>query len=395
MIYLDSAATTLQKPPTVYRAVRSTMATMTSPGRGTYGPAARASRTLLACREAAAALFQVDQPEQVVLTFNATHGLNLAIHSLVRPGATVLLSGYEHNAVTRPLAAIPELRLRVVRAPMFCPDLFLEALEHQLNRGVDVVICTHVSNVFGYALPVEEVANLCRQRQVPLIVDASQSAGVLPVTMQAWGAAFVAMPGHKSLYGPQGTGLLLCREGGEPLLQGGTGSLSRQPEMPDFLPDRLEAGTHNVPGAAGLLEGLGCSGGGDCCHPAAGRPPWWPSWPGGWTGCRGAGVCRLGEGCQTGCSPSGWPPGPGVVADALSQRGVAVRRASLRPLVCHRRHRGHRHRAGQRFCLQHQRRGGTFPQTHGKAGIETNKSALGFRALFSQEGGKIPRSPGL
>ena len=256
MIYLDSAATTLQKPPTVYRAVRSAMATMTSPGRGTYGPAARASRTLLACREAAAALFQVDQPEQVVLTFNATHGLNLAIHSLVRPGAAVLLSGYEHNAVTRPLAAIPELRLRVVQAPMFCPDLFLEALEHQLNRGVDVMICTHVSNVFGYALPVEEVANLCRQRQVPLIVDASQSAGVLPVTMQAWGAAFVAMPGHKSLYGPQGTGLLLCREGGEPLLRGGTGSLSRQPEMPDFLPDRLEAGTHNVPGAAGLLEGL-------------------------------------------------------------------------------------------------------------------------------------------
>lgn len=135
MIYLDSAATTLQKPPAVYRAVRSAMATMTSPGRGTYGPAARASRTLLACREAAAALFQVDQPEQVVLTFNATHGLNLAIHSLVRPGATVLLSGYEHNAVTRPLAAIPELRLRVVQAPMFCPDLFLEALEHQLNRG--------------------------------------------------------------------------------------------------------------------------------------------------------------------------------------------------------------------------------------------------------------------
>ena len=256
MIYLDSAATTLQKPPTVYRAVRSAMATMTSPGRGTYGPAARASRTLLACREAAAALFQVDQPEQVVLTFNATHGLNLAIHSLVRPGATVLLSGYEHNAVTRPLAAIPELRLRVVRAPMFCPDLFLEALEHQLNRGVDVVICTHVSNVFGYALPVEEVANLCRQRQVPLIVDASQSAGVLPVTMQAWGAAFVAMPGHKSLYGPQGTGLLLCGAETHPLLMGGTGSASALQAMPDFLPDRLEAGTHNMPGIAGLLEGL-------------------------------------------------------------------------------------------------------------------------------------------
>ena len=256
MIYLDSAATTYQKPPAVFRAVRGAMASMTSPGRGTYGPAARASRTLLACREEAAALFQVGQPERVVLTFNATHGLNIAVHSLVKPGATVLLSGYEHNAVTRPLASIADVRLRVVRAPLFCPNLFLEELERRLTPEVDVVICTHVSNVFGYVLPVEEVAALCRRRQVPLIVDASQSAGVLPVRMEDWGAAFVAMPGHKGLYGPQGTGLLLCQAGGEPLIAGGTGSLSRQPEMPDFLPDRLEAGTHNVPGVAGLLEGL-------------------------------------------------------------------------------------------------------------------------------------------
>ena len=256
MIYLDSAATTYQKPPAVFRAVRGAMASMTSPGRGTYGPAARASRTLLACREEAAALFQVGQPERVVLTFNATHGLNIAVHSLVKPGATVLLSGYEHNAVTRPLASIADVRLRVVRAPLFCPNLFLEELERRLTPEVDVVICTHVSNVFGYVLPVEEVAALCRRRQVPLIVDASQSAGVLPVRMEDWGAAFVAMPGHKGLYGPQGTGLLLCQAGGEPLIAGGTGSLSRQPEMPDFLPDRLEAGTHNVPGIAGLLEGV-------------------------------------------------------------------------------------------------------------------------------------------
>lgn len=310
MIYLDSAATTLQKPPAVYRAVRSAMATMTSPGRGTYGPAARASRTLLACREAAAALFQVDQPEQVVLTFNATHGLNLAIHSLVRPGATVLLSGYEHNAVTRPLAAIPELRLRVVRAPMFCPDLFLEALEHQLNRGVDVVICTHVSNVFGYVLPVEEVANLCRQRQVPLIVDASQSAGVLPVTMQAWGAAFVAMPGHKSLYGPQGTGLLLCREGGEPLLRGVPAASRASRRCPTFCRTGWRRGPTTSPARRGCWRGSGFSGGGGLLPSGGRRPPWWPSWPGGWTGCRGCRCTPLGRrGARRGCSPSGWPTG--------------------------------------------------------------------------------------
>ena len=256
MIYLDSAATTYQKPPAVFRAVRGAMASMTSPGRGTYGPAARASRTLLACREEAAALFQVGQPERVVLTFNATHGLNIAVHSLVKPGATVLLSGYEHNAVTRPLASIADVRLRVVRAPLFCPNLFLEELERRLTPEVDVVICTHVSNVFGYVLPVEEVAALCRRRQVPLIVDASQSAGCLPVHMGELGAAFVAMPGHKGLYGPQGTGLLLCGAETHPLLMGGTGSASALQAMPDFLPDRLEAGTHNMPGIAGLLEGL-------------------------------------------------------------------------------------------------------------------------------------------
>ncbi len=257
MIYLDNAATTYQKPLSVDRAMRTALATMSSPGRGTYGPAARASQTLLACREAAAALFQVEQPDRVVLTSNATHGLNIAVHSLVQPGDRVLLSGYEHNAVTRPLVAIPGLHLEVIRAPLFCPSLFLEELRRRLWQGeVDVMICTHVSNVFGYVLPMEEIAALCRQREIPLLVDASQSAGVLPVRLEDWGAAFVAMPGHKSLYGPQGTGLLLCRQPGVPLLAGGTGSQSRQPEMPDFLPDRLEAGTHNVPGAAGLLAGL-------------------------------------------------------------------------------------------------------------------------------------------
>ena len=256
MIYFDSAATTLQKPPSVPRSMARAVSSMTSPGRGDYGPAARASRVLLACRETAGALFQVREPERVILTTSATHGLNLAIHSLVRPGHTVLLSGWEHNAVTRPLAAIPGVRLRAVRAPLFSPDRFLEELELGLSLGADVVVCTHVSNVFGYILPVGEAARLCRRRQVPLIVDASQSAGVLPLTMEDWGAEYAAMPGHKGLYGPQGTGLLLCRQSGDPLLFGGTGSASRLQEMPPFLPDRLEAGTHNIPGAAGLLEGL-------------------------------------------------------------------------------------------------------------------------------------------
>ena len=117
-------------------------------------------------------------------------------------------------------------------------------------------MCTHVSNVFGFILPIEDIAALCRSRGIPLIVDASQSAGCLPISLRQLGAAFIAMPGHKGLYGPQGTGLLLCGGAAEPLLEGGTGSVSLRQEMPDFLPDRLEAGTHNIAGIAGLLEGL-------------------------------------------------------------------------------------------------------------------------------------------
>ena len=257
MIYLDSAATTLQKPPAVSQAVTRAMKCMASPGRGGHRPAMLAAETVFACRQAAARLFHMDNPEQVVLTFNATHGLNIAIKTLVRPGDTVLISGYEHNAVTRPLAAIGGVTIRTARSPLFQPEELLRSFAAQMTPEVSCVICTHVSNVFGYILPVEEIALLCRRRGVPFVLDASQSAGCLPVDMAELGAAFAAMPGHKGLYGPQGTGLLLCGGGAvRTLLEGGTGSASLQQEMPEFLPDRLEAGTHNIPGAAGLLEGL-------------------------------------------------------------------------------------------------------------------------------------------
>ena len=168
-----------------------------------------------------------------------------------------MISGYEHNAVTRPLTALGAA-VSVAESPMFQPEAALEAFWRLIAPGVDAVVCNHVSNVFGYVQPVEKIAALCRRAGVPLIVDASQSAGVLPLDMEALGAAFVAMPGHKGLYGPQGTGVLLCREGVpvKTVLEGGTGSASVQQEMPDFLPDRLEAGTHNMPGIAGLLAGV-------------------------------------------------------------------------------------------------------------------------------------------
>lgn len=257
MIYFDSAATTFQKPPAVAAAVEDALRTMSSPGRGGYPAAMRAADTAFACRNELAELYHVGSPEQVVFTLNATHALNLAIKSLVPPGGKAVVSGYEHNAVTRPLAALGA-QIDVAAGPLFQPAAVTEAFDHMVTPDTDAVICNHISNVFGFVQPVEDIAALCRQRGVPLIVDASQSAGILPLDMTALGAAFIAMPGHKGLYGPQGTGVLLCGEGQKTatLLEGGTGSQSIQQSMPDFLPDRLEAGTHNMPGIAGLLAGV-------------------------------------------------------------------------------------------------------------------------------------------
>ena len=256
MIYFDAGATTLQKPDAVRRAMYRAVNTLSSPGRGSYPATRRAEETDLRCRMAAAELFHMDDPAQVVFTSCATHGLNIAIRTLVKPGSRVVISGYEHNAVTRPLHAIPNVEIVVADGPLFDTAAMLEQFRQALDRPADAVICTHVSNVFGYALPVEDIAALCRKKGVPFVLDASQSAGMLPVDMEALGASFIAMPGHKGLYGPQGTGLLLCGCEPAPLLRGGTGSQSILQEMPAELPDRLEAGTHNMPGIAGLLEGL-------------------------------------------------------------------------------------------------------------------------------------------
>ena len=257
MIYLDSAATTFQKPPSVSAAMQDALLTMSSPGRGGYPAAMKAAETAFQCRSELAELFGVGNPERVVFTSSATHGLNIAIKSLVPPGGKAVVSGYEHNAVTRPLTALGA-EVSAAEAPLFRQSEVAAAFDRLIVPGTDAVICNHISNVFGFIQPVEAIAAMCRERGVPFIIDASQSAGVLPLNLDRLEAAFIAMPGHKGLYGPQGTGVLLCGENipVRTLLEGGTGSLSMQQEMPDFLPDRLEAGTHNMPGIAGLLAGV-------------------------------------------------------------------------------------------------------------------------------------------
>ncbi len=254
MIYFDAAATTWQKPPGIRRAVVKAMEQMASPGRGGYAQAQAADALLFDCRVEAGTIFDCE-PEQVVFTMNATHGLNIAIKSLISTGQRVVISGFEHNAVLRPLHAVGA-KIVVAGRKLFDAQAILNAFDKQITRDTAAVVCTHVSNVFGFILPIAEIAALCRARNVPLIVDASQSAGSICISLRDLGAAFIAMPGHKGLYGPQGTGLLLCAQPGKPLLEGGTGSQSRLPQMPALLPERLEAGTQNVCGIAGLRAGL-------------------------------------------------------------------------------------------------------------------------------------------
>ena len=253
MIYLDYGATSFHKPPAVYRAAEKAMRACANPGRGGYPAAMEAAKTVFDCRIAAAELFSCD-PARVVLTTSCTHGLNIAIRSVVKPGARVVVTGFEHNAVTRPLHALGA-DVKVAGRKLFDWDNTLEEFEKALN-GADAAVFTHVSNVFGYILPVGEMAVLCRQKGVPFILDAAQSAGTLPIDFSALGAEFVAMPGHKGLLGLPGTGLLLCGQRGEPLLRGGTGTQSIRQDMPEELPERLEAGTLNVPGYAALTQGL-------------------------------------------------------------------------------------------------------------------------------------------
>ncbi len=254
MIYLDHGATSFPKPLPVRRAVQQALVCCANPGRGGYPAAVAAMDAVYDCREQAAALFSCS-PEQVVCTGSCTQGLNLAVHTLVQPGDPVVISGFEHNAVTRPLAA-RHVRLQVAGRKLFDWGDTLENWEAALKKQPKAAVFTCVSNVFGYIMPVKEMAALCRQYRVPFILDGAQAAGMQEINFRELGADFLAMPGHKGLLGPQGTGLLLCGRPPEPLLQGGTGSQSRLQSMPQELPDRAEPGTLNVPGIAGLGAGL-------------------------------------------------------------------------------------------------------------------------------------------
>lgn len=258
-VYLDNAATSYPKPESVYRAVDHALREIgASPGRGGYRAAMEASRLVFEARETLAGLFGIRDSSRLVFTGSATEALNLAICGLLRPGDHAVTSCMEHNSVVRPLRLAERRGVEVTRIPCdrrgFLNPRDVAAV---LRADTRLVVLSHCSNVTGTIQPVEEIASLAAGAGVPLLVDAAQSAGLLPIDVSDSGIAMLAGPGHKGLLGPQGTGFLYLAEGIDPapLVVGGTGGFSTDPDQPSEMPARYESGTLNLPGIAGLKAG--------------------------------------------------------------------------------------------------------------------------------------------
>ncbi|MBR2913970.1 MAG: aminotransferase class V-fold PLP-dependent enzyme [Oscillospiraceae bacterium] len=258
MVNFDNAATTFPKPPEVRLAVEKALVRYGSAGRGGHPIAARTSEMVYAARETAADFFGA-QPEQVVFTLNCTHALNLAIQGMAQGGGHFVISDMEHNSVLRPVYALAKKgKIRYsIAAVKETPAETVQSFRSQLRPDTKAVICMLASNVTGQILPWREIGAICQQRGICFIADGAQGCGTLPVKLSD-GINILCTAGHKGLYGITGTGLLIS-DGKfplPPLMQGGTGSISNQPEQPDFLPDSLECGTLNVIGAASVKAGI-------------------------------------------------------------------------------------------------------------------------------------------
>ncbi len=258
--YMDYAATAAVRPPAVARAVADFLSGVgCSPGRGGHSGAVAAARTAFRCRRALSSLLGLPgDPGRVVFMHNATHALNTALFGLLREGDVLVVSQYDHNAVLRPAHELRVSRGVTVRMLSGSPDGSVDFEEAgRLLEGARVLVVNEASNVLGTRMPLRALAGLARDRGVLVVVDAAQSAGHGDHSLLADCADVVALTGHKGLLGPQGTGGLWVSEGVDvpALLRGGTGGDSTSREMPQALPDRLEAGTGNAPGVAGLLAG--------------------------------------------------------------------------------------------------------------------------------------------
>lgn len=261
MIYLDNAATSFPKPACVVEAMASALAQSgANPGRAGHGLALAAGRIVEDCREALAELLGETDATRVAFAANTTDALNMAIHGVLRPGDHAVSTLIEHNSVLRPLSELARsgsIALTLV-PPDACGMIHAQDIAQALTPRTRLVVMTHMSNVLGVEQDVAAVGALCRARGVLFLVDAAQTAGHLPLAPARWGCSMLALPGHKGLLGPHGTGALWVAPGVSlaPMRQGGTGSASESMFQPRMMPDLLESGTLNLPGIAGLRAGL-------------------------------------------------------------------------------------------------------------------------------------------
>lgn len=261
-VYLDNSATSWPKPPEVGLAITNFIETSgASPGRSGHQMAVTAARMVFETRELLAQLFNAPSSDRVIFTSNATHSLNLAIKGTLKQGDHVITTAFEHNSTIRPLRYL-EAKGIIEVTVIGCNALGvfdIETLEQSIKPNTKMVATIHASNVTGEVLPIERIGQICKANNLIFLVDASQSAGIIPIDMQACNIDLLAFTGHKKLYGPTGIGGLCISSEGlavEPLLQGGTGSRSESEFHPDFYPDRLEAGTLNTIGIVGLNAGV-------------------------------------------------------------------------------------------------------------------------------------------
>jgi len=261
-IYLDNGATSFPKPFEVADAVYEYMTKCGSNiNRGGYEVAYDLEGTVFETREMLMEMFGGTDCKNVVFTKNVTESLNIVLKGLLKPGDHVLCSSMEHNAVMRPLVQLQKKGVEFDRIPgNENGELILDAVEPMIKPNTVAVVMSHASNICGTVNPIREVGAICRKHGIKLIVDSAQSAGVLPINMQEMNIDALCFTGHKSLLGPQGIGGFIITEEMisliDPILSGGTGSISHTEEIPDFMPDRFEPGTMNLPGIVGLNAGL-------------------------------------------------------------------------------------------------------------------------------------------
>ncbi|MBI5327637.1 MAG: aminotransferase class V-fold PLP-dependent enzyme [Deltaproteobacteria bacterium] len=256
MIYLDNAATSYPKPESVYQRIDHILRhTGGNPGRSGHRMALDASRVIFEARESAARLFNIKNASRIVFTKNATEAINIAFKGILRQEEHVVTTSIEHNAVVKPLKRLEARGVQVTQLKVD-KNGWVEPkdIEKAIRKETKLISVVHASNVFGAILPVAEIGRICRKKNVLFMVDAAQTAGAMPIDIEALNVDIFAATGHKSLFGPQGTGLLYVREGIEPLpfIDGGTGEDDELVE----IPDRLESGTINTPGIGGLGAGI-------------------------------------------------------------------------------------------------------------------------------------------